>query len=266
MQKLAKYIYAQNNLIRKIEMVYYLKKMKNLFFDNSVIFKVELARMFIDSMCLDVDKNTVLTAILVYSLKKVNSPQEKSRILTEKTRDKAFLRKLGFSEEFCRVAMEYNRVNEDENYVRSKEGDVLEIVENFGGMLLHREDRLGFAPKEALEILSNSIFKNKNNRYFEDLEFFVSVYESVQGVGIISRLQRNINKIKRDDISAAIRAVYDSRDEIENIFMLKDNELFEDDISFFNLAKISARKTVALINYNKKISLLNQNRLNNSDY
>ena len=266
MQKLAKYIYSQNNLIRKIEMVYYLKKMKNLFFDNSVILKVELARMFIDSMCLDVDENTVLTAVLVYSLKKVNSPQEKSRILTEKARDKEFLRKLGFSEEFCKIAMEYNRINEDENYVRSKEGDVLEIVENFGGMLLHREDRLGFAPKEALEILANSTFKDRNNRYFEDLEFFVNVFESVQGLGIISKLQRNINKLKRDDISAAIRAIYDSRDEIENIFMLKDNELFEDDISFFNLVKISARKTVALINYNKQQSIVNKSRLNNFDF
>ena len=88
MQKLARYIYAQKNLMKKIEIVYYLKKIQNLFFDNSVVFKAELARMFIDSMCLDVDKNLVLTSVLVYSLKKVNSPQEKSRILTEKQRDK----------------------------------------------------------------------------------------------------------------------------------------------------------------------------------
>ena len=32
-----------------------------------------------------------------------------------------------------------------------------------------------------------------------------------------------------------------------------------DEISFFNLAKISAKKTMALINYNKKISLMNKN-------
>ena len=258
MQKLARYIYAQKNLLKKIEMVYYLKKKQNLFFDNSVIFKAELARMFIDSMCLDVDKNLVLTSVLVYSLKKINSPQERNRILTEKQRDKEYLQKLGFTEEFCKVAMEYNRVNEPKGYVRSKEGDVLEIIENFGGMLLHREDRLGFSPKEAFEILESTTFKNGSNVFFEDFKLFVDVFESVQGIGLISKLQRSINSIKRDNISAAIRAIYDSRDNIENIFLLTEHELFEDQISFFNLAKISARKTVALINYNKKISLLNK--------
>lgn len=258
MQKLARYIYAQKNLLKKIEMVYYLKKKQNLFFDNSVIFKAELARMFIDSMCLDVDKNLVLTSVLVYSLKKINSPQERNRILTEKQRDKEYLQKLGFTEEFCKVAMEYNRVNEPKGYVRSKEGDVLEIIENFGGMLLHREDRLGFSPKEAFEILESTTFKNGSNVFFEDFKLFVDVFESVQGIGLISKLQRSINSIKRDNISVAIRAIYDSRDNIENIFLLTEHELFEDQISFFNLAKISARKTVALINYNKKISLLNK--------
>ena len=251
MQKLARYIYAQKNLIKKIELVYYLKKKKNLFFDNSVIFKTELARMFIDSMELDVDKNKVLTAMLVYSLKKIDSPQEKQRILSEKNRDRAFLKQIGFTEEFINVAMEYNRVQEPVGYERTKEGDVIELIEKFGGMLLHREDRLGFAPKEALEILDNTEFTKVENRYFEDLKFFVSVFESVQGLGIITKLQRNINKIKRDDISAAVRAIYDSRDGIENTFLLKEHELFEDDISFLNLAKIGARKTAALINYNK---------------
>lgn len=258
MQKIARYIYAQKNLMKKIEMVYYLKKIQNLFFDNSVIFKAELARMFIDSMCLDVDKNLVLTSILVYSLKKVNSPQEKSRILTEKERDKEYLMKIGFTEEFCRIAMEYNRVNEPKGYVRSKEGDVLELIENFGGMLLHREDRLGFSPKEAIEILENTRFKDNKNVFFEDFKMFIDVFEAVQGIGLISKLQRNINKIERNDISAAVRAIYDSRDNIENVFMLTEHELFEDEISFFNLAKISAKKTMALINYNKKISLLNK--------
>ena len=88
---------------------------------------------------------------------------------------------------------------------------------------------------------------------------FVDVFESVQGVGLVSKLQRNINKIDRADISAAVRAVYDNRDNIENTFMLTEHELFEDEISFFNLAKISAKKTMALINYNKKISLMNKN-------
>ena len=140
-----------------------------------------------------------------------------------------------------------------------------EIVENFGGMLLHREDRLGFAPKEALEILENTTFKNSDNRFFEDFKFFLDVFESVQGLGLVTKLQRNINKIKRDDISSAVRAIYDHRDNIENVFMLTEHELFEDEISFFNLAKISAKKTVALINYNRKMSLANLGLRNNNN-
>ena len=66
MNKVARYIYTQKNFVRKIEMVYYIKKINDLFFDTSVIFKTELARMFMDSMCLDVDENLVITASLVY--------------------------------------------------------------------------------------------------------------------------------------------------------------------------------------------------------
>ena len=258
MNKVARYIYNQKNFVRKIEMVYYIKKINDLFFDTSVIFKAELARMFMDSMCLDVDDNLVITASLVYSLKKENSFLERERIKTEKSNYKAYLANLGFDEDFCKKAMEYNRVNEDENYVRSKEGDVLELVELFGGMLLHREDRLGFAPKEAVEILKTKRFSKVNNRYFKDLELFVSVMESVQGMGLISKFQRKINELDRADISGAVRAVYDNSDMIENVFMLKDNELFEDTVSFLKLAKIGANKMNTLISYNKKASLLSR--------
>ena len=81
---IAKYIFLQKSLTQKIELVYYLKKKQNLFFDNSVILKTELARMFMDSMCLEVDKNTVLTACLIYSLKKKNVKQDISGLKEEK--------------------------------------------------------------------------------------------------------------------------------------------------------------------------------------
>ena len=55
METFAEYILSEKDYIKKMEIVYYLKKRNNIFFDNSVIFKTELARMFIDDMNLEVD-------------------------------------------------------------------------------------------------------------------------------------------------------------------------------------------------------------------
>ena len=70
METFAEYILSEKDYIKKMEIVYYLKKRNNIFFDNSVIFKTELARMFIDDMNLEVDKNTIITACLLFSCKK----------------------------------------------------------------------------------------------------------------------------------------------------------------------------------------------------
>ncbi len=50
METFAEYILSEDNYIKKMEIVYYLKKRTHIFFDNSVIFKTELARMFIEDM------------------------------------------------------------------------------------------------------------------------------------------------------------------------------------------------------------------------
>ena len=53
METFAEYILSEPDYIKKMEIVYYLKKRTNIFFDNSVIFKTELARMFMDDMGID---------------------------------------------------------------------------------------------------------------------------------------------------------------------------------------------------------------------
>lgn len=179
---IAKYIFLQKSLTRKIELVYYLKKKQNLFFDNSVILKTELARMFMDSMCLKVDKNTVLTACLIYSLKKKNVKQDISGLKEEKNANYEFIRKLGFNKRFTKICMEYNRINEDKDYIREAEGDILELIENFGGMLMHRESRLAFSPKEAIELLETKNLKGKKNRFLEDFKFFIDVMENASDI------------------------------------------------------------------------------------
>lgn len=253
MIKIGRYILAEKDLFKKIELVYYLKNKLNLFFDNSVLLKLELANMFVDSLCLQVDKNKVLTSCLIYSLNKIDGIYEKSRIKTKKKEDFKFLQSLGIPEDVCKICMEYNRINQTQKYTREKEGDVLELVENFGGMLLHREDRPAYSVRDAIDLLENKYLVEKQNQFLEDFKFFIDVMEESSKLGVITSLQRKINKIKRSDISAGIRVLYDNRDSIENIFLGKTNELFEEQVNYLRLLKIAKSKTEVLVRYNQKM-------------
>ena len=170
-----------------------------------------------------------------------------------------FLQSLGFKDRFCKICMEYNRLNQSKDYVREKEGDILELVENFGGMLLHRQDRLAYSPMEALDLLENKNLAGKHNRYLEDFKLFVNVMEQPSKKGIITDLQTRINKVSINDISAGIRAIYDNQDVLENIFLGTSNELFEEQVKFFKLMKIATAKTEVLTKYNQK---MRQNGIN----
>ena len=46
MENFAEYILSEKDLIAKMEIVYYLSKKQQIFFDKSVIFKTEIARLF----------------------------------------------------------------------------------------------------------------------------------------------------------------------------------------------------------------------------
>ena len=50
MESFAEYILSEENFDKKIEIMSYLQKRTNIFFDNSVIFKALIARFFIDTM------------------------------------------------------------------------------------------------------------------------------------------------------------------------------------------------------------------------
>ena len=66
----ANYILMEEDFVRKMEIMFYLKKKARVFFDKSVVFKTELAKLFIETMNIDVDKNLVLTACLLCNCKK----------------------------------------------------------------------------------------------------------------------------------------------------------------------------------------------------
>ncbi|MCI9015593.1 MAG: hypothetical protein HFJ53_00240 [Clostridia bacterium] len=177
METFAEYILSEKDYIKKMEIVYYLKKRNNIFFDNSVIFKTELARMFIDDMNLEVDKNTIITACLLFSCKKEENTNDIEKIRNYAKEGAKYLATLGFDERFCRICEQVNRYSK--STPREPEADILELVDNFGGMLLNRPERKGFPVDEALVLLEYRNLKNKDNKYLERFKEFVHIAEGI---------------------------------------------------------------------------------------
>ena len=99
----ADYILSETDWIKKMEIVYYLQKRTKIFFDNSVIFKTFLAKVFMDRVDLGLDENLVLTASLLCNCKKNISPQDIEKIKSYEKDGADYLRELGFSNRFCRT-------------------------------------------------------------------------------------------------------------------------------------------------------------------
>ena len=65
MENFAEYLLGEKDLIAKMEIVYYLSKKHQIYFEKSVVVKTEIARLFMNYMNVDVDRNMVLTACLL---------------------------------------------------------------------------------------------------------------------------------------------------------------------------------------------------------
>jgi HD-GYP domain-containing protein (c-di-GMP phosphodiesterase class II) len=46
-------------------------------------------------------------------------------------------------------------------------GDMLELVEQLGGLLLDRPERKGFSPEDALQLIKDRNLKGFNNRFLK---------------------------------------------------------------------------------------------------
>lgn len=147
-------------------------------FDNSVVFKALLTKLFIDRVDLGVDKNVVITASLLWSCKKNLVPQDLSKVQSFAKDGAEYLSKLGFDEKFCRICEGVNRYSGVEP--REKESDILELTDQFGGMLLDRPERIAFKPDEALVLLEYRNLKDKNNRYLEEFKNFINSMEEIR--------------------------------------------------------------------------------------
>lgn len=178
MDTFANYILEEEDLSAKFEIAYYLSKKIRIFFDKSVVFKTEIARMFIDYMKIDVDKNLVLTACLLCNCKKVNDAQDIKRVHTYAKEGAEYLSTLGFDNKFCKICEEINRYSQSNP--REKESDILELVDQFGGMLLDRPERIGFKPDEAMVLLEHRNLKDYYNRYLHTFNDFVNIMEQIE--------------------------------------------------------------------------------------
>ena len=184
METFADYLLKETDLVNKMDILNRLQRLLKerkgipLYFNNTVIFKTEIARMFIDYSNLDVDRNLVLTACLLCNCKKIDGPQSLESLHSYAKNGADFLATLGFDKRFCKICEEVNRYSGSEP--REPESDILELVDNFGGMLLDRPERAGYTPEKALIQLEESNLRGKENIYLEQFKQFVRLVQEVE--------------------------------------------------------------------------------------
>ena len=199
MEEVAKYILNEKDLITKIEIIYFLSSKLGINFDKSIIFKTEIARMFLKYTQIKLDENIILTACLLCNCKKVDDAQKIGKLKTYAEEGAEHLKTLGFDERFCKICEGVNRYSGISP--REPESDILELVDQFGGMLIDRPERIGFAPDEALVLLEHRNLKSDYNRYLEIFRKFVEAMEKIEIQGavnttIFARLQKLIRDSK----------------------------------------------------------------------
>ena len=177
MEDFATYILEEKNLSQKMLITYYLSKKIGIFFDKSIILKAEIAKLFIEYMKIDVDENLVLTAMLLCNCKKTENAQKIGKLETYAKEGAEYLATLGFNKRFCKICEEVNRYSKSEN--REKESDILEVVDQFTGLILNRVEREAFSTEEALVILQERNLKYTDNRYIDLFVEFVKELEEI---------------------------------------------------------------------------------------
>ena len=166
---------------------------RTIFFDKSIVLRAQIAKMFLNSKDLGVNKNEVLTAVLLCNCKKVDNAQKLGKVETYAKEGAEYLSTLGFDKRFCRICEGLNRYSGQKK--REKESDILELVDQFTGLILPRQERPPFNPTDALIVLKDRNLKNVDNRYLDDFVSFVNEMENVYirdtiDVKVISKLVR----------------------------------------------------------------------------
>ena len=251
MEDFAEYILNEKDLISKIEILYFLAPKLGINIDKSIIFKTEVARMFLKYTKAKVDENLVLTACLLCNCKKVDDAQKIGKVKTYAIEGAEHLKKLGFDERFCKICEGVNRYSGLKP--REQESDILELVDQFGGMLIDRPERVGFAPDEALVLLEHRNLKSEYNRYLEIFRKFVEEMEKIEIQGVVNttvfaRLQKLIRESK--DIPEFVKKI--ATDYTVNVDK-KFEELFgKENIKDANRAMFSSEIEQKILNHVKE--------------
>lgn len=230
MNTFADYILEEEELGSKMEIAYYLSKKEKVFFDKSIVFKTEIARLFLNYSKIEVDKNFVLTACLLCNCKKVDNAQDINKIHTYAKEGADYLREMGFGKRFCKVCEEINRYSNSNP--RERESDILELVDQFGGMLLDRPERIGFKPDEALVLLEHRNLKDEYNRYLHTFIEFVNFLEKIQINDLVSMTAlRRLVKIhnETEELTKFIqKVVYEFEPKIDKLIAEQNEEIAEE--------------------------------------
>lgn len=233
METFAEYILDEKDLASKMEIVYYLSKKTKVFFDKSVVFKTELARLFFNYSKIEVDKNFVLTACLLCNCKKTDNAQDIEKIHSYAKEGAEYLREIGFDKKFCKTCEEVNRYSNSNP--REKESDILELIDQFGGMLLDRPERIGFKPDEALVLLEHRNLKNQYNRYLNTFMEFVDFMEKIQMNDVVNMTAlRRLVKIynETEDVTRFIeKVVYEYEPTIDKLIAKHNKEILKEMLS-----------------------------------
>ena len=222
MEDFATYILNENDVIQKMVITYYLSKKTGIFFDKSIALKTEIAKLFIEFMKINVDVNVVTTAMLLCNCKKVENAQKLGKLETYAMEGAEYLSTIGFDERFCDICKGVNRYNDD--YIRLKESDILELVDQFVGLILNRVEREAFSPQEALVILKERNLKYVKNQYLDQFVFFVNEMENVMikemtSVPIIKKLVNLHNReanVKTFISTLGNEYIYKIKDALDN--------------------------------------------------
>ena len=199
MEEFADYILNEEDLVSKIEIIYFLAPKLGINFDKSIVFKTEIARMFLKYTKVKIDANIVLTASLLCNCKKVDDAQKIGKLKTYAKEGAEHLAKLGFNKRFCKICEGINRYTATNP--REAESDILELIDNFGGMLIDRPERVGFNPDEAMVLLEHRNLKSEYNRFLEIFRNFVEAMGKVEIHGavnttVFARLQKLMRETK----------------------------------------------------------------------
>lgn len=240
MENFADYILdKEKDIEEKITIMCYLEKKlrndpeKRIFFDKSIILKTTIVKMFIDIMNIDVDENLVITASLLCNCKKGSEPQKIGKVKTYAKEGAEYLATLGFDKKFCKICEEINRYSGSNP--REKESDLLEVVDQFGGMLLDRPERGGYEPLDALIQLEHANLKDVFNRYLETFREFIEKMEDVNilieetnmRVNGLRAIARKINIETPKDLKSLNEIIAPMREAITSEIKSKDETFLE---------------------------------------